>query len=226
MTELSISSSDDDSNYNDFLSYLGLVYTPPPIVLSIDDEDTDTTTTDSDGPPEMVRSNSNDDGESESEGRSEGGSLSSTEDDDDETMSSDAGFSDIVSELADTEVADTDVEYDATSSVSSKQPPTPIQLQHGVSFNKQVRVLPIPPIAAYTPEQRYRMYTNRFELCENKSRNKKEYEFDNYDWRNVTEEGNMIVCPLSGELLHPVTVSYFLVLFPCVGWGEGSIYPL
>ena len=93
MTELSVSSSDDDSNYNDFLSYLGLVSTPPPIVLSMDDEDTDTTTTDSDGPPELVRSN-DDDGESESEGRSEGGSLSSTEDDDDETISV-AGFSDI-----------------------------------------------------------------------------------------------------------------------------------
>ena len=46
------------------------------------------------------------------------------------------------------------------------------------------------------------MYANRFELRENKSRNKKEYEFDNYDWRNATEENSMAVCP-SGELLHP-----------------------
>ena len=209
MTELSVSSSDDDSNYNDFLSYLGLVSTPPPIVLSMDDEDTDTTTTDSDGPPELVRSN-DDDGESESEGSSsEGGSLSSTEDDDDETMS-DAGFSDIVSEVADTDVDDDD---DATSSSVSLKPPTPIQ--RGVSFNEQVRVLPIPPITSYTPEQRYRMYANRFELRENKSRNKKEYEFDNYDWRNVTEEGNMIVCPLSGELLHPVSCCFI-----CFGGGS------
>ena len=192
-----------------------LVSTPPPLVLSMEEDTTDTTTTitDSEGPPEMVRSN--DDGESESEGSSsEGGSLSSTEDDDDDETMSDAGFSDIVSEVADTDVDDDD---DATSSSVSLKPPTPIQ--RGVSFNEQVRVLPIPPITSYTPEQRYRMYANRFELRENKSRNKKEYEFDNYDWRNVTEEGNMIVCPLSGELLHPV--SCFII---CLG-GGGSVNP-
>jgi hypothetical protein len=72
-----------------------------------------------------------------------------------------------------------------------------------VTFNEQVRVLPIPPLGDYTPEQRYRMYANRFELRENKSRNKREYEFDNYDWRNATEEHAMAVCPMSGELLHP-----------------------
>jgi hypothetical protein len=73
----------------------------------------------------------------------------------------------------------------------------------GVSFNEQVRVLPIPPITAYTLEQRYRMYANRFELRENKVRAKKEYEFDSYDWRNATEEHSMAICPMSGELLHP-----------------------
>ena len=73
----------------------------------------------------------------------------------------------------------------------------------GVSFNERVRVLPIPPNSSYTSEQRFRMYANRFELRENKLRNKKEYAFDGYDWRNATEEGNMAICPLSGELLHP-----------------------
>jgi len=73
----------------------------------------------------------------------------------------------------------------------------------GVSFNEQVRVLPIPPITAYTLEQRHRLYANHFELRENKIRGKKEYEFDNWDWRNATEEHSMAICPLSGELLHP-----------------------
>mmetsp|Transcript_8826 Transcript_8826/g.21438 ORF Transcript_8826/g.21438 Transcript_8826/m.21438 type:complete len:268 (+) Transcript_8826:150-953(+) len=73
----------------------------------------------------------------------------------------------------------------------------------GVTFNEQVRVLPIPPISSYSVEQRRRMYANRFELRENKVRNKREYEFDGYDWRNATEEGSMAICPLSGELLHP-----------------------
>lgn len=73
----------------------------------------------------------------------------------------------------------------------------------GVSFNEQVRVLPIPPLAAYTHEQRGRMYANRFEQRENKLRAKKEYEFDGFDWRNATEEHSMAICPVSGELLHP-----------------------
>lgn len=81
--------------------------------------------------------------------------------------------------------------------------PNPI-LRKGVTFNEQVRVLPIPPLQDYTPEQRYKMYANRYELRENKLRNKREYEFDKYDWRNVTEEHAMSVCPVSGELLHPV----------------------
>lgn len=73
----------------------------------------------------------------------------------------------------------------------------------GVSFNENVRVLPIPPLAAYTLEQRTEMYTNRFELRLTKARNKKEYEFDGFDWRNATEEANMAICPMSGDLLHP-----------------------
>ena len=81
--------------------------------------------------------------------------------------------------------------------------PNPI-LRKGVTFNEQVRVLPIPPLQDYTPEQRYKMYANRYELRENKLRNKREYEFDKYDWRNATEEHAMSVCPVSGELLHPV----------------------
>lgn len=81
--------------------------------------------------------------------------------------------------------------------------PNPI-LHKGVTFNEQVRVLPIPPLQDYTPEQRYKMYANRYEIRENKLRNKREYEFDKYDWRNVTEEHAMSVCPVSGELLHPV----------------------
>ena len=72
-----------------------------------------------------------------------------------------------------------------------------------MTFNEQVRVLPIPPLGDYTPEQRYRMYANRFELRANKARNKIEYEYDNHDWRNATEERGMAVCPTSGELLHP-----------------------
>eukprot|EP00571_Detonula_confervacea_P015642 CAMPEP_0172310150 /NCGR_PEP_ID=MMETSP1058-20130122/11321_1 /TAXON_ID=83371 /ORGANISM="Detonula confervacea, Strain CCMP 353" /LENGTH=256 /DNA_ID=CAMNT_0013022917 /DNA_START=29 /DNA_END=799 /DNA_ORIENTATION=+ len=115
--------------------------------------------------------------------RSTSGSLSSeTSSEGDETMSS-GGCSD-------------DDEMGGSS--AADQPAA-----KGVTFNEHVRVLPIPPVSAYTPNQRFRMYANRFELRENKVRNKREYEFDNYDWRNATEEHSMAICPLSGELLHP-----------------------
>lgn len=111
-----------------------------------------------------------------------GSESSDTLDDDDEIMSTDDEASEVEGG-----------EADSIASTNNK----------GVTFNEQVRVLPIPPISAYTSEQRFRMYANRFELRENKMRNKKEYEFDGYDWRNATEEHSMAICPMSGELLHP-----------------------
>ena len=107
--------------------------------------------------------------------RSSSGSLSSLETDD--TMSSRSGGSD----------------DDAAKTVTK-----------GVTFNETVRVMPIPPLTAYTAEQRFKMYANRFELKENKARNKKEFQFDGYNWRNATEECHMAICPLTGEILHPV----------------------
>jgi hypothetical protein len=126
-------------------------------------------------------------------------SEDTTSDGDDETMS-DAGSS-LASDDDGTSASDVLSDVDDDDHVST--PAVPQLIKRGVSFNEQVRVLPIPPITAYTHEQRYKMYANRFELRENKTRNKKEYEFDNYDWRNATEENSMAVCPLSGELLHP-----------------------
>lgn len=128
---------------------------------------------DDDQPPGMVRSTS--------------GSLSSTTSDGDDTMST-------------TESSDDASTDEASSSNSATNTRPPIK---GVSFNERVRVMPIPPISTYTIEQRFRMYANRFELRENKARNKKEYAYDGYDWRMATEEGNMAICPLSGVLLHP-----------------------
>ena len=131
-------------------------------------------------PPGMVRSNS--------------GSLSSETSDGDETMSSEE---DDLSEGGNSLANDDILTDQGANNIILPPPPK------GVSFNEQVRVLPIPPITAYTDEQRYRMYANRFELRENKLRNKREYEFDGYDWRNATEEHSMAICPMSGELLHP-----------------------
>lgn len=118
--------------------------------------------------------------------RSVSGATSVDSDDDTDTADED--------DTMDT-VTDDDQSSSSSSTASSKV--------KGVSFNESVRVLPIPPLSHYTLEQRRNMYANRFEVRENKLRNKKEFAFDNYDWKNCTEENSMVICPLSGNLLHP-----------------------
>lgn len=80
---------------------------------------------------------------------------------------------------------------------SSKRP------RRGVSFDTTVKVQPIPHSDTLTPAQRKKMYTTTWEVRENKIRNKKEYRYDGYNWRNVTEEWEMGVDMATGELVHP-----------------------
>jgi hypothetical protein len=74
----------------------------------------------------------------------------------------------------------------------------------GVSFNESVTSHHIPHSSTYTPAQRRRMYSSSLDVRQNKIRNKKEYRYDGYDWRNCTEEWEMSVCMVTGELVHPV----------------------
>mmetsp|Transcript_2340 Transcript_2340/g.3282 ORF Transcript_2340/g.3282 Transcript_2340/m.3282 type:complete len:284 (-) Transcript_2340:147-998(-) len=73
-----------------------------------------------------------------------------------------------------------------------------------VGFNSTVKIQPIPHASTYSPMQRRKMYSSSLEVRKNKIRNKKEYRFDGYDWRNVTEEWEMSVDMVTGELVHPV----------------------
>lgn len=174
---------------------------PPPFVIAAtamksmaddvydddeEEEDDDEESDDDTHPPGMIPASSGENSDQSSDTSSEddddmGGVLLTEEDEDDLAAST----------------------LPTNNNVAGGGVPNPI-LRKGVTFNEQVRVLPIPPLQDYTPEQRYKMYANRYELRENKLRNKREYEFDKYDWRNVTEEHAMSVCPVSGELLHPV----------------------
>lgn len=83
---------------------------------------------------------------------------------------------------------------------SIKQP-TP---RKGVSFSPNVQIQPIPHVSTLSSTQRRRMYSSSDEVRRNKIRNKKEYRYDGYDWRNVTEETEMGVDDVTGELVHPV----------------------
>merc|ERR1719183_2555805 len=61
----------------------------------------------------------------------------------------------------------------------------------GVSFSTSVKVQPIPHSSSLSPSQRRNMYSSSYEVRLNKVRNKKEYKYDGYDWRSVTEEWEM-----------------------------------
>ena len=73
-----------------------------------------------------------------------------------------------------------------------------------VGFNSTVKIQPIPHSSTYSAMQRRKMYSSSLEVRKNKIRNKKEYRYDGYDWRNVTEEWEMNVDMVTGELVHPV----------------------
>jgi hypothetical protein len=96
-------------------------------------------------------------------------------------------------------------EDDASSTTSSSDvadvsKPAP---RKSVSFNSAVVVRAVPHSSTLAPVQRRRMYSTSYEVRQNKIRNKKEYRYDGYDWRNVTEEWEMGVDMVTGELVHP-----------------------
>jgi hypothetical protein len=94
-----------------------------------------------------------------------------------------------------------DSDDDEDVSLSSK--PTAPKRRAGVSFAPTVTVQPIPHSSTLSPLQRRKMYSTSFEVRQNKIRNKREYRYDGYDWRNVTEEWEMGVDMVTGELVHP-----------------------
>ena len=73
----------------------------------------------------------------------------------------------------------------------------------GVAFNSVVKVQPVPHSNVLTAEQRRRMYSTSWEVRQNKIRNRKEYRYDGCAWRNATEERDMGVDMVTGELIHP-----------------------
>lgn len=106
----------------------------------------------------------------------------------------DDGDRSTVPDLVSVPSSDSESDDESFSSSSSKK---------GVSFSSTVEVRTIPSAKSYSPSQRRRMYASPSETRRNKIRNKKEFRYDGRDWRNATEEQDMGVDELTGELVHP-----------------------
>jgi hypothetical protein len=48
------------------------------------------------------------------------------------------------------------------------------------------------------------MFATSFKVHKNRARNKKEFHCDGCDWRTATEEWDMYVDMVTGEMVHPV----------------------
>lgn len=74
--------------------------------------------------------------------------------------------------------------------------------EKSVSFSPSVIVHPIPKHTAYSSRIRETMWTNPTEMQESAARNCLEFAAENWDWRQVADDQDMV--SYHGELVHPV----------------------
>ena len=73
----------------------------------------------------------------------------------------------------------------------------------GVMFDKNVSVLLIPTRKEYPSDLRESLWLDRREYKANKARNLKEFEAEGFDWRNVTDDEDMVLNEF-GKRIHPI----------------------
>ena len=73
-----------------------------------------------------------------------------------------------------------------------------------ITFNAEVKVVPIPMRDEYSKRVKDRLWTNAEELQLNAQRNAFEFAAEGWDWRTALEDENMYRDSVSGELIHPV----------------------
>lgn len=90
------------------------------------------------------------------------------------------------------------------ANVSAEQQSDKKDKKSKITFNDDVSVAHIPMRCEYSDRVRSRLWSNRYEIHENATRNAIEFQAEGWDWRSVTEDEGMFVCTSSGELIHPV----------------------
>ena len=73
-----------------------------------------------------------------------------------------------------------------------------------LTFQEQVKVVPIPRRDEYSDRVKERLWTSTQEIHLNAQRNTLEYQSEGWDWRTALEDENMYTCAETGELIHPV----------------------
>lgn len=108
-------------------------------------------------------------------------------------------------------------ELSPMANLSSSPPTTPTALSSETSsfssteksnrrltFNEDVKVVPIPMRDEYSDRIKDRLWMNAEEIQRNAERNALEFRSEGFDWRNALVEDNMFTCVETGELIHPV----------------------
>lgn len=73
-----------------------------------------------------------------------------------------------------------------------------------VSFDETVHVLTIPNKDAYSDRIKKHIWTDANERAMNETRNILEFQSEHWDWRQVTEDVEFLICPDTGEKIHPI----------------------
>lgn len=90
----------------------------------------------------------------------------------------------------------------SSSSSSDSKPFMMESSERSVSFSPSVTVHPIPKHTAYSSRIRDAIWTKPTEMQESAARNCLEFAAENWDWRQVAEDEDMVY--YEGELVHPV----------------------
>lgn len=94
-----------------------------------------------------------------------------------------------------------------------------------VCLDESVSVVPIPMRSEYSDRVKERLWSSATELYQNAARNSIEFAAEGWNWRTVTEDEKMLVCTVSGELIHPIHLHNALQLNVCGGEGENPTAP-
>jgi len=72
-----------------------------------------------------------------------------------------------------------------------------------VSFEEFVKIYPIPSRTEYSEQTRNALWISQEQMAKDYARNMREFQADNWDWREATEDENMYEDARTGELIHP-----------------------